>query len=361
MSSDSPFEAGIISIGKYLPPTRRENSFWDRELPGWREKTKARREAFEEMRKSSALRPEQRAVLDALIALGDDPFQGGRTRFHMAAEESAADMEEQAAREALALAKIDVSEIDAVMSHALTPDYINAPQACVLHYRLGLSETCMAFAVDAVCNSFLMQLSLAAEKIRGGRARYVLITQCSANTRLKPSGEPHDSWFGDGATAVIVGRVPPGRGLLAEAHFTDGSLHRALLAGVPGRRWFDGAPITYSEDRVASTNMFLNIVTRAEQALAAVLERAGVDREQIGFYACHQAFEWLRPVSQRHLRLVNAKSVDTFSWAGTLSSANLPLVLSAGEREGLLASSDLVFLFQGGTGMTWSGALLRWT
>src|SRR2546423_2904943 len=157
----------------------------------------------------------------------------------MPAGMTAADMETAAAREAIARSGIDPREIDVVLSFTFCPDYLTVPTACIVHANLGLPERCMTMAVEAACNSFMMQLTLAKGMIAAGQARYVLLTQSSAMTRIPMSGENFDTWFGDAGTAVVVGPVADGKGILTAAHRTDGSLHKALMLGVPGKQWFE--------------------------------------------------------------------------------------------------------------------------
>ncbi|HEY2746905.1 MAG TPA: 3-oxoacyl-[acyl-carrier-protein] synthase III C-terminal domain-containing protein [Polyangia bacterium] len=352
---------GILSVGVYLPETRRRNDHWSPDVVArWRSKAAARLQRtqgeFAHLEDKGL-----RMALEALAALGDDPFQGLEERRVMSADMTAADMETMAARDAIARAGIDPQQIDLLLSYTMCPDYINVPTGCVVHANLGLREHCQTMAVDAVCNSFIMQLTLAQSMIQSGRARYALLTQSSAITRMPGSGEHYDTWWGDAGTAVIVGPVAENAGIVGVSHYTDGTLHKALVAGVPGKRWFDlGEVIAYSEDHRANFDMIAKIAERSKQVLDDCFAESKVTADKIDFYACHQAFLWLRDVTQRYVGMRNARWVDTFKWAGTVSAANLPLVLATGEREGVLKSGDLVALFQGGTGMTWSGMTLRW-
>jgi 3-oxoacyl-[acyl-carrier-protein] synthase-3 len=351
---------GILGVGAHLPAQVRTNDYWAPEVvQKWHERLARRVERVDAL---FAQTPGEGAVLakDAMAELASDPFQGGRERRALSPGELAADIETEAARQAIANAGIDPAEIGLVLGFTLCPDYINVPGACIVHHRLGLSPKCISMNVDAVCNSFMMQVTIAQDMLAAGRAKYALLVQGSGITRLPTSNEPHDSWLGDGATAVVLGPVADGKGILSFATRTDGSLHGALVCGVPGGRWCDGKPITYSEDHTANFNMFARIVDRAKEVVDEAIALAGVRHEDVGFYACHQAMLWLREVSQKFIGLPNARSVDTFPWAGTISAANLPLVLSIGQKEGLLRDGDLVALFQGGTGMTWSGMMVRW-
>ena len=351
---------GILGVGTFLPPEVRTNDWWSENVAkAWKEKAARRieriRAEFEKVPSDIA-----RTTLEAIMAVGDDAFGGARERRVMPPDMKLWDMETAAAREAIDRSGVPKGEIDLVLSYGMIPDYINVPSACVVHSNLGLKERCTTLAVDAVCNSFMMQLTLAQSMIASGQARYALLTQASALTRLPASGEPIDVSGGDGASALVLGPVSEGRGILAASHHSDGTLWGALVCGAPGQHWTQGTCTAYSEDRDANMNMFTRMTTRATQVVSEALTDAGLSAEDVAFFVCHQPFPWLRAASQKCLGLSNAKSVDHFQYTGSLSAVNLPLQLAVGEKEGLLKPGDVVACFQGGTGMTWSGMALRW-
>jgi 3-oxoacyl-[acyl-carrier-protein] synthase III len=69
---------------------------------------------------------------------------------------------------------------------------------------------------------------------------------------------------------------------------------------------------------------------------------------------------WFRPATQEAAGLTRAHSLDTFPRTGNLTGCNLPVVLHAAQREGLLRDDMLVALHAGAAGTTYSGTLLRW-
>ena len=351
---------GVLGVGSYVPPEVRGNDWWPEHVVArWQEKAGRR---LEKLRAEFAKdeNPGAKLSLAAIEALKSDPFQGGRERRVMPPGMNASDMETMAAREAVERSGVDPNEIDAVLSYVICPDFINVPSACVVQANLGLKERTVAMNVDAVCNSFAMQMSMARGLIASGQARQVLITQASAMSRLPQSGELFDNWFGDAATALVLGPVSEGRGILSHSHHVDGKLHGAFVCGVPGKRWYDDMCVAYSEDHKAHLDMLVRITDRARQVVDEALADAGLDHRAVDFYACHQAFRWLREVTQEHTGLTGARFVDHFHWTGTVSAANLPLQLAIGEKEGLLKPGDVIATFQGGTGMTWSSMVMRW-
>jgi 3-oxoacyl-[acyl-carrier-protein] synthase-3 len=352
---------GVLGIGAYLPPGIRKNDYWPEGVSrDWHQRAaKKLVSTREHLQKDGS--PIAHASLRAIANVGPDGFMGVNERRTMTDGMKAWDMETVAAREAIQRSGIDPGEIDLVLGYTMIPDYINVPSGAVVHGNLGLSEHCTTMNIDAVCNSFMMQLTIAQGMIQSGQARYALLTQSSGlATKLPPSGEPVDVTGGDGAAALVLGPVSDDRGILSYSHHTDGKLWGALVCGAPGKHWTEDRCYAYSEDKAAGHDMVSNIVHRAHLVVNESLEKAKLTPDDVGFYACHQPFAWLRPASQDAIGLKNAKYIDHFHYAGSLSAANLPFQLAVGEREGLLRPGDIVTCFQGGTGITFSGMTLRW-
>lgn len=350
---------GILGIGTYLPPEVRGNDWWpDSVVARWREKRAA---PLDERNSVGPQTEGGRAVAQAMAALRDDPFHGARERRVMADGVRASDMEVKAARLAIEKAGIDPAEIGVVLCNTLAPDYLVTNNACLLHHNLGLSPRCFAMATEAGCNAFLMQLALAQQMLRGNYGRYALIVQTCNISPLLDTSQPHSAFFGDGCAATIVGPVGPGRGILSQATRTEGEYHEAIVAGVPGKRWFeDGAVRVYTPNHEVSRRSFLGIADRAEELVGAALKDAHVSAADVDFFAPHQAMSWTRTLLEKRLALPRARSIDTFSWAASMFAVNIPVALDMAEREGLLRPDDLLLTFSAGAGLTYMSSVLRW-
>jgi 3-oxoacyl-[acyl-carrier-protein] synthase-3 len=346
---------GICGLGLYLPEEVRENSYWSPSVvQSWREKF-AR---IPEEDVASAWSDGSRLVMQAMNAQRGDPFKGARQRRILPDDKLASDMELAAAKDAIARAGIDPQEIGIVFTHSVCPDYLNTPNSCLLHLQLGLRTDCFTMSTEGMCNSFLLQLTLAEKMIQGGQARYALIVQSTNLPRFAPAAEPFSAWFGDAATAVVLGPVPAGKGILSALHRTDGAKHKALVFGIPKKRWYEEGPVVlYSEEPRLAHRMLLDIPDRGQEAIRSALKVAGLAEKDIGFYACHQATSWFRSVTQELAGLSDARFIDHFQWTGSLSGCNVPLQLALADREGLLAGRN-VALFSGATGETWGAAIV---
>jgi len=349
--------AGILGIGFHLPETVRRNDWWPEAVVSrWRERALHRVKQLPLPRSDGVER-----ALAAMNALRGDPFNGAVERRVMAPEQWASEMEVPAAREALERSGVPASEIDMVISFGVVPDYLSAPTGVFIHDQLGLPKRCMTTSIEGACNTFAMQLTLADQAIRSGRARYVLLVTTAAYSKLIPVEFSLGAWMGDGSTAVVMGPVPEDRGVLAYAHGTEADANKAMVFGIPGARWYDeGRVICYSADKPAAQAVILGAVDRCKEVVTDALAQAGYQPSDVDFYAGHQGGPWLRPVTQEFTGMTNACYVDTFTQFGNLGAANIPLILALAEREHLLSDGDLVATFTAGGGQTYAGVALRW-
>ena len=360
---------GIHGVGVYLPDQVRSNEWWPESLvEQWREKKKGQNipshsDWVDKQGDGPDLPPMPgiQRVIEALTALKDDPFQGSRERRVAPDEMVASDMEVRAARDAITRAGIDQNEIGFVLSYSAVPDYLLTPNACTVHKQLGLPDRCLSIAVEGACNTFALQLNLAEKLISSGQYKYGLLVGSSLGSRIVPSKQAGSALFGDGAVAVVVGPVADGYGILGRSHRTDGTRHKAVVIGVPQKRWHDeGRNVFYVESPELGRGLILSVADHAKDVIEEALAEAGKTKADVDFYACHQGTAWVREVTQEVAQLDSARTLDTFAWSGSLMGANLPLVLATAEREGMLRDGDVVTTFSGGLGETWSSLVIRW-
>lgn len=356
---------GILGIGLHLPEQVRSNNWWPTEVVArWRQRQGGSFASPTGLVADDATGPlpnGARLIAAAIAAERDDPFQGVRERRIAPEGTYASDMELLAARDALNNAGVAAGEIDFVLSYSTCPDYLMAPNACAVHHKLGLRRDVLSLSTEGACNSFLIQLALAEQLIAGARFRRGLLVQSSMCSRLVPPEQPSSAILGDAATAVVVGPVTAGYGVLGRSHATDGTHFNALAVGVPGRRWYEeGRNVFYAADKEVARRLILSVADRAREATHAALADAGLGAGDVAFYASHQGTSWLRRVTQTHSGLDHARSLDSFAWAASVMGVNVPLVLAVAARECKVESGDVVVAFSGGLGETWSSLVVRW-
>ena len=164
--------------------------------------------------------------LKALVDTNDEWIStrtGIRSR-HVAVEETATDLAEAAARQALGLADggwredgeaIDPASIDLVIYATITPDVLVPSAAGLLRRRLGL-ENAIAFDLNAACTGFVYGLTVAECMMAGSTAgapgaagrnpvRRALVVGAERLTRVTGWSDRNTCvLFGDGAGAAVL-------------------------------------------------------------------------------------------------------------------------------------------------------------
>jgi len=346
---------GILGVALYLPPQVRGNDWWPRDVVArWQTARRAPPPA-------GPLTPGAARVVQALAAQAVDPFQGAVSRHVMADDMTVLDMAEHAARDAIVRAGVAPGEIDLLLTSTVLPDVLLGNPATELHHRLGLPRRCFALETSAATYSFLMQLTLAQAMIASGSAKLALLVQSCGVVRSVDRDDPISPLFGDGATAVVVGRVADGHGIVTAAHHCDGRFPRTLVASVPGGAWSEpGRGVVHVADPIQMRDVFLSTADVLKESIDAVLASAELTARDIDFFAIHQGTPWLLRVVQDHAGLGHARVVESFPQTGYLFAAIVPVGLALAERAGTLGDGDLVLASAGGPGITFGSLVMRW-
>ncbi len=351
----------IISMGVYLPPDVRTNDWWPPEIVASWSKTATKNIVRDQQKEEVPTSRPIQLALQAMTELKNDPFKGTVERRIRPANMRPSEMEISAARDALSRAGLSPSDIGLLLVQSQGPDSLLAPNATLVHRALGVPAECMATSIEAGCNGFSYQLSFAANMLQTGAIRYALLVQSTALNTLHRTEDSFSPWFGEGATAVVVGPASGDYGLLAQHHEVDGDMYESLLVGHPDGRWYDGfTPRGYVADFNIARRMAVSLPEMAHRSITNTLQKCGHTSREIGFLASHQPTKWLRRVIQEAIDAPQARSCDTFTWTAGMGPCNIPLCIALGEREGLIRDGDLVVGWGGGSGITHASFALRW-
>ena len=168
-----------------------------------------------------------------------DAWITGRTGIkqrRIAAEgEVTSDMAVIAARHALAMAGTTAEDLDMIIVATVSADMPLPSCAVIIQAKLGATKA-FAFDVSAACAGSLYGLNIAAQFIKTGQARRVLVIGAELLSRLVDWSDRNTCvLFGDAAGAMVVG---PGA-WAGSRHSLDASSfgrHRRRDIDDPGRR-----------------------------------------------------------------------------------------------------------------------------
>jgi len=166
------------------------------------------------------------ADLERLVDTSDEWIvsrTGIRERRIAADDETTTTLSVNAARDALAVAGVDASEVDLVIVGTCSPDYPLPATAVLVATELGATRAA-GFDLQAACSGFLYALATGDAFIRSGMYRQVLVIGVEVLSRfLDWSDRSTCVLFGDGSGAVLLSASDQPGGLLGSELFSDGA------------------------------------------------------------------------------------------------------------------------------------------
>ncbi|ACA59173.1 beta-ketoacyl-ACP synthase III [Candidatus Desulforudis audaxviator] len=304
--------------------------------------------------------------LEALVDTSDQWIRertGIRERRIAGPDQSTSDLAVVAARRALADAGIEPGELDLIVVATATPDMIFPSTASLVQERLGCGPVA-AFDLSAGCTGFMYGLVVGAQFIAAGTYRTVLVIGAETLSRIL-NWEDRSTCvlFGDGAGAVVLQPVPPGRGLLAARLGSDGSGGDLLKLPAGGSR-LPASALTVEQKlhyvHMNGREVFRFAVRILGEAAAEVIREAGLRQDQIDLFIPHQANIRIIEAAAKRLDLPMDRVMVNVDRYGNTSSASIPLALEEAVHSGRLADGDRVVMVGFGAGLTWAAAVLDW-
>jgi len=144
---------------------------------------------------------------------GQDLFTGYVNRHVLAEGESVLDILMPAARDAIADAGLDVSQIDMVIGCISPNTYFVPPDLFLLARNLKLSDRTLTIPLANDFSNFNVGVVLADALIRTGRARNILVAIGGGWTTIMDYHTPQSVSAADGAAAAVVGVAAEGKKL----------------------------------------------------------------------------------------------------------------------------------------------------
>ncbi|WP_127254403.1 beta-ketoacyl-ACP synthase III [Neisseria meningitidis] len=277
---------------------------------------------------------------------------------HIAAEnEKTSDLAAEAARRALDAAGLDSGEIDLIIVATATPDMQFPSTATIVQQKLGITNGCPAFDVQAVCAGFMYALTTANAYIKSGMAKNALVIGAETFSRIVDWNDRTTCvLFGDGAGAVVLSAADK-PGIIHAKLKADGNYLKLL--NVPGQiacGKVSGSPYISMD----GPGVFKFAVKMLSKIADDVIEEAGYTAAQIDWIVPHQANRRIIESTAKHLGLSMDKVVLTVQDHGNTSAASIPLALDTGIRSGQIKRGQNLLLEGIGGGFAWGAVLLQY-
>jgi len=275
-------------------------------------------------------------------------------------EETVQSMSVAASRVALERAGIDAAQIDCVVVATVSHMMQTPAVATLVAHELG-TEHAAAFDVSAACAGFCYGVGMAADFIRAGSARHVLVIGVEKLSEItNPDDRGSAFIFADGAGAVVMGPSDVA-GVGPVVWGSDGEQYDLI------RQREDWRDVIVAEKPVIPHLVMQgNPVFRwASFVMAKIglqaLDRAGITPDQLDCFVPHQANMRITDAMARAMKLPSeVRIARDIAEQGNTSAASIPLALAHARDNDRLAPGDRLLLTAFGAGLTWGSCLLTW-
>jgi 3-oxoacyl-[acyl-carrier-protein] synthase III len=264
-------------------------------------------------------------------------------------DETVADMAEAAGAKALAASGLEPSDIDLVIVATCSAESPMPTVAPTVAHRLGIPAP-GAYDLNAACAGFCYGMGNAADAVRAGSARNVLVIGAEKMTSWMDWADRSTCIiFADGAGAAVVGASgpdePSGIGPVVWGSAGD-MAQKITIEGRNGSLKQDGQAVF----RWATTAI-------APVALEAC-RRAGVTPAEISAFVPHQANLRIIEAIAKKLGIPRDRVADDIITAGNTSSASVPLALSRMVEQGRVQPGTPALLVAFGAGLSYASQVI---
>jgi 3-oxoacyl-[acyl-carrier-protein] synthase-3 len=236
---------------------------------------------------------------------------GIERRYIAAPSDTASDYSARAARQAMAMAGIEASQVDLIIACTFSGDYIFPPLSAKVHHELGVKGA-QTFDLQANCAGLVAGLTVASDRM-----------------------------------------------------FVDDSVRYAIVVGVEfNSRYVD---LRAQDPEPAARTMEMNGIATWKQAITHMpttirrsCERSGIATKDVDFFVFHQANLRLIEYIVRRMGVGLDRTYTNVQEIGNTGSASVAIALSEAVRKDLIEPESTVVLAAVGAGFNFGASVWRW-
>lgn len=280
----------------------------------------------------------------------------GIVRRHIADTETTVSLAAEAAKKALADAKMDAAEIDLLLVSTISSNVILPCTACEVQKEIG-AENAFCFDMNAACTGFVLAYQTACAYLASGICRTALVigSECLSNL-INWQDRSTCILFGDGAGAVVV-KAGEGSFYLPVSH-SDGIKGDALTCFSRHDGKYKNPSACFMQ--MDGQAVFKFAVRSVPEVIGEVLEKNNLQKKEIDWFVLHQANRRIVEAVAKRMEESIEKFPMNLQEYGNTSSASIPILLDEMNHRGVLKGGQKIVLVGFGAGLTWGASILEW-
>ena len=234
-------------------------------------------------------------------------------------------------------------QVNCLLLVTQNPDAKGLPHtSAILHQKIGLPISCAVFDISLGCSGYVQGLTIIKAFMESQQFKNGLLITCDPYSKIIDRNDRDTSLlFGDGATATwmsdeLTWKVGPADfGILSEQN-------AALAVNTKGKLSMNGRSI------------FNFALTQIPKSVSRVLEKSGLNMQQIDIVLLHQGSRYIVEALSKRLGS-EGKTPFAASRYGNTVSSSIPMLLA----EIVPETSKRLLLSGFGVGLAWATCILE--
>jgi 3-oxoacyl-[acyl-carrier-protein] synthase-3 len=264
-----------------------------------------------------------------------------------------------ASRDALAQAGIEPAQVDCVVVATVSHMLQTPAVATAIAHELG-TERAAAFDISAACAGFCHGIALAADMVKGGTAKNVLVIGVERLSDITDVSDRGTAFiFADGAGAAVVGASDePGIGPVVWG--SDGEQFDLIRQKEDWRDVLQQESPAMPHLVMQGNPVFRWASFEMAKVAQQTLDRTGITVDDLDVFVPHQANMRIIDAMARSMKLPERVQIARdIAEQGNTSAASIPLALSRMVEEGTAKSGDTALLIAFGAGLAYAAQVVK--
>lgn len=241
------------------------------------------------------------------------------------------------------------NEVGLLIVASFSQEYQFPPLSAYVHNLTGLSKDCQIMDINVNCVGLVTGTTIAVERMKADkRMKFAIVIGMEHLSKyIDPKDKFTAPFFSDGASGVLLGRVPEGKGLLKSRFATDSSVYDEVKLERGG--------FIYQNGKTTWTQA----VTNFPYVLKELCKDAKIAMKDVDFWIFHQANKVMIDYIMDKHRIPHEKTYTNVEEIGNTGAASIGIALHEAMQKGLIKKDSLLVLAGIGAGFNFGANLWK--
>lgn len=289
---------------------------------------------------------------------------GIKNRHYIDDNQNASDLAIASCNKILEKSAISIKDVGLIIVASFSQDYLFPPLSAKIHKDLKVPKNCQIIDINTNCTGLVTALTTAAERMMNNREiKYSLVIGVEVLSRFTNKFDQNTAiFFSDGASAILLGRVEKGFGLINSKFATDSSTYESVRL-VKGGSSNLNLPQNYKEQysyiEQNGLATWKQAITNLPRVIKALILSNGLTPADIDFLIFHQANKMLIEYIIKKMRFGAEKTFTNVEEIGNTGSASIGIALSQAYEKKLIKPNTYLIIAGVGAGFNFGASLWK--